>query len=97
MFNLGSTIAVDENLISHHIPDSFVMESHEPLKEDNVSWLNVGRIGQSLVLYERVLRNGNRFVGVLEFLQNIVSEVEVESKGVVEIVLGDVDFMLIYT
>lgn len=73
------------------------MESHEPLKEDNVSWLNVGRIGQSLVLYERVLRNGNRFVGVLEFLQDIVSEVEVESKRVVEIVLGDVDFMLIYT
>lgn len=45
MFNLGSTIAVDKNLISHHIPDSFVMESHESLKEDNVGWLNVGRIG----------------------------------------------------
>ena len=39
---LGYTITVNEYLISEKIPDTFIMESHETLEEDDVGWADEG-------------------------------------------------------
>jgi hypothetical protein len=48
------------------------------------------------VLDKRVLGDGYWLVRVFEFLQHIVGEIKVQGKGMVEIILGHIDFMLIY-
>jgi hypothetical protein len=47
------------------------------------------------MLNERVLRDGDGLIGFDQVLQSFVGQVEVQSIGVVEVVLADIDLSFI--
>ena len=71
------------------------MEGHQSFEQDDVSWVNISRLLQPLVLDEGVLRNRHRFISMLQGFENLVGQIEVQSERVIEIVLAYIDLSLI--
>ena len=71
------------------------MEGHQSFEEDDVGRVDVSGLWQALVLHEGILGDSDWLIGILEGLEDFVGEVEIEGQGVVEIIVGDIDFIFI--
>jgi hypothetical protein len=71
------------------------VKGHQTLEEDDVGWAYVCGLLQAGVLDEGVLWNFYLIAAFYKIHQGFVGEVEVQSVGVVEVVLGDVDLCFI--
>ena len=90
------TIAVYEYFVGEKISDSFVVECHQTLEKDYVGWADISGLLHSGMFDERVDRDRYRFVGFDQIHKGFVGQVEVKCIGVVEVVLGDIDFRFVH-
>ena len=61
-----NTIAVYEYFVGEKIPNSFIIESHQSLEKDDVSWTNHSGLLHSSMLNERILRYRNGLIGLYQ-------------------------------
>lgn len=87
------TITCNENFISHQIADSRIVECHQSLKQNDVGGVGICWVWKTFVLDERILGNGNSLVAFFHLFKGLISEVEIQRIGVVEVVLRSVNAM----
>ena len=81
-------IASNEYLVSHQVPDSRIVESHQPFEQNDVGRIGISWIGKPFVLNEGVLRNWDSLVAFLHLFECIIGQVEIQGVWMVEVVLG---------
>lgn len=89
-------VAVDEYFVCEKISNSFIVESHQTFKENDICWTDISRFFKTSVLNEGILWNFNGSIAFDQIFQSFVCEIEVQSVRMIEVVLSNADLSLIH-